>query len=280
MKSINWKYVLFVLIAFFCLYLSYRFYDQQFRLGNIHPRLDVESPTPISAENKQLLEKIFSKPFRYLDRGKQSYVFGDDEYVLKFFDTRCLISGPMPLVVPVSAKRCARKTKRLVNGYRVAQAYDSDNTGLVFVQLAPDPTYSLPVKVIDRFGFEHDINLAEVPFAVQLKAVPTRVVITELLNKGDVQGAVEKLRQIVEMYISEYKRGVIDLDHNVMYNTGFVHGRPIRIDVGRLKHEDSVKDPEVYNRDLQKVTVERVSEWLGRHFPQYRQQIIELDRSR
>jgi hypothetical protein len=273
----RWRSWLAAIAIVLGLFLSYRFYDQQFRLENIQANWKREYSTSISQQGKEKLSQIFSQPFHYLDRGKQSYVFvsSDKKHVLKFFDTRCMQSGPFPLVAPLSAKKCAMKTRRLVNGYVVAQEHDKDNTGLVFVQLTPDPTNSQKAVVIDRFGIQHDIDLGSVPFAIQLKATPTRQIITALLNKGDVEGAKERFRQIFEMYISEYKLGVVDLDHNVMYNTGFVDGRPIRIDVGRLKYSEDVKDPAVYKLDLEKVAVGRVGEWLGRHFPKYRKEITD-----
>lgn len=271
----NWKKILVTAALIFGLYVAYRFYDQQFRLENIKARWSVENAAPISAADKEKLQSIFSQPFDYLDRGKQSYVFvsHDDKYVVKFFDSRCQQSGAMPLIAPVSAKRCARKYRRLVKGYTVAETYDKDNTGLIYAQLAPDPSYSLKVDLNDRFGFKQQIDLAEVPFSLQLKAIPTRVVITQLLKTGDVAAAKERFGQIVDMYVAEYKRGVVDLDHNVMYNTGFVDGHPIRIDVGRLTYNENVQNPEFYKNDLEKVAVDRVTEWLGRHFPTYQQEI-------
>lgn len=272
----SWKSLLLTAFILLGLFLAYRFYDHQFRLKNIQLHEPAEKTPSISLKDEKKLKELFSKPFYYLDRGKQSYVFvsRDGDYVLKFFDARCLMSGAMPLIAPISEKQCERKVKRLVKGYKVAQTYDKDNTGLIYVQLVPDPSYFLNIVVFDRFGAKHVINIAEVPFAVQLKAIPTRELITGLLKKGDVQSAKEHLRKIVDMYVMEYQRGVIDLDHNLMYNTGFVEEQPIRIDVGRLKYDENVKNPEVYRLDLQKVVIGRVGEWLGRHFPKYQQEII------
>ena len=130
------------------------------------------------------------------------------------------------------------------------------------------------VNVTDRWGFHHAIDLSRVPFVIQQKATPTRQVITELLNNGQVELVKQHLRLIVDMYLDEYRRGIWDRDHNYMYNTGFVDGLPIRIDVGRLRYNENMKDPAYAARDLQKVAVQRTSEWLNRHFPQYREEIV------
>lgn len=273
-----------ILITLFGLLIAYRFYDQQFRLSNITPNWTdeqlayLESETAGWMQNKTHLKAIASMPFHYLDRGKQSYVFAsaDGKYVLKFFDTKCRKSGAMPLIYPIGEKSCARKVRRLIRGYLAAREYDADNTGLIYVQLIPDPTYSIPMTVTDRFGIRHEIDLSLVPFALQQKAVPTREVISKLLAKGDVKTAKELLRKIVAMYLAEYRQGIIDLDHNVMANTGFVEDKPIRLDVGRLKYDESVKNPAVYLEDLNKVTSGRVRVWLERHFPEYQNELAEF----
>lgn len=271
----HWKSILAAAAMAFGLFIAYRFSQQQFHLDNIQATWPAENIHPISIEDKQRLDLIFKQPFRYIDRGKQSYVFvsQDGQTILKFFDTRCTQSGSYPLINPLSLKKCTKKMQQLLNGYTVAENFDRENTGLIFVQLSPNPSYTMSISVTDRFGFKHNVEMSKVPFALQKRAIPTREAITGLLSKGDVEGAVKLLQKIIDMYIQEYQHGVIDGDHNLMYNTGIADGKPMRIDVGRLRYDEKVKDPAVYANDLHKVAVERVGEWLQRHFPQYRQAI-------
>ena len=69
------------------------------------------------------------------------------------------------------------------------------------------------------------------------------------------------------MYADEHSRGVYDGDHNLMHNTGFVDGVPIRIDAGRLTIDESMKDPARSQQEIDKLKKERVKGWLKRHFP-------------
>ncbi|MEI8366107.1 MAG: hypothetical protein WCF65_06785 [Parachlamydiaceae bacterium] len=255
-----------VLVCFFC----YRFFDQQFRLTNIETTWPDEGRI-LSAQEKMQLEPILSQTYDYLDRGKQSYVFSswDGKYVLKFFDTRCLHSGALPLLFPIDAKRCAKKLQDLVSGYRLAWNRDRLHTGVIYVQLSSNPLNPFKVAVYDRFGFKHEMDLAKVPFILQERAIPTRELITALLNKGDVVEARKRVQLLKEMYIEEYRLGIIDGDHNVMYNTGFVGDRPVRLDAGRLHYDEAIVNPTLYQQDLDKVFKGRVNEWLNRHFPQY-----------
>lgn len=226
----------------------------------------------------QLLELIFQNPLSYLDRGRQSYAFlsGDGKYVVKFFDTGCLRSDLLPHVWRTPRSVCTRKMSLLLSGYGLAYRLDRDHTGLIFLQLVPHPKLiGKVITVSDRFGLEHAIDLTNVPFVVQHKAIPTRVVITKLLDTGDVEGAKAHLKAIVDMYLDEYRRGLYDRDHNFMYNTGFIDDKPIRIDVGRLRANEKMKEPEFYMKDLA-IIRRRTDEWLGRHFPAYRSQITDF----
>lgn len=259
------------------LFFGYQFYDRQFKLGNITTDWPAKNNPELSHDLKTQLEQIFNQPFAYLDRGKQSYVFvsRDNDYVVKFFDTRCLRSGAFPLLASLDEEKCKKKLRRLVKGFKTALTYDKGHNGIVYAQLAPDPAFDLKASIIDRFGISHEIDLSKVPFVLQRKAVPLREVITGLLSRGNVKEAERRYRQVIDMYVDGYRRGIFDRDHNFMYNTGFLGDEPIRIDVGRLYHSEAVMETGVFMKDLEKVAIKRLGEWLHRHFPQYRDEIVK-----
>jgi hypothetical protein len=253
---------------------GHSFYDRQFHLENItfHGLSPLETPQIV--EQRAFLDKIIDQPFYYLDRGKQSFVFvsADDKYVLKFFDVKCSWSGGM--LSSLSSEDCQKKLLRLIHGYRIADAYDRDYGGVLFTQIVPNPSLQLNVIVTDRFGFKHTIDLSSVPFVVQKKAVPTRTVLTALLINHDVSAACHKLRQIIDMYVEEHRRGLWDSDHNFMYNTGFIDDQPVRIDLGRLSLDEEKQNPQIFAREIKKIAFDRLEDWLERHFPLYSTQIL------
>lgn len=271
------KKVGYVVLAGIALFFAYQFYDRQFKLGNIGANwTPVETPV-VSDREQSELQGIFGQPFAYLDRGKQSYVFvsRDGKYVIKFFDTRCLRSGGFPLLFPIDEEHCRKKLRKMVKGFQTAAAYDRGHNGIVYMQLAPNPAFHQKVDLTDRFGIAHTIDLASVPFVLQHKAIPLRELISTLLDKGEVGEANKRIGQIIEMYVDGYRRGVYDRDHNFMYNTGFIGEDPIRIDVGRLQYSEEIKEANVYMNDLRKLAVGRLGEWLQRHYPQYRDQMLD-----
>ena len=274
MSKIN-KSLLIICVSVSAIF-AYSFCDRQFKKSNIQEEWPLVEMASLTKDDQILLEKIVSQPFHYLDRGKQSFVFEsqDKKVVLKFFDKRCLNSGKFPFIFNIKKKRCAKKIEQLFEGYRVAQEYDAGNTGLLYLQLVPDSSYSVKVDLIDRFGIKHVIDLSEVPFVVQEKATPLRNLISKQLNKGNVEEAKKKLFRMVSLYIDEYRRGIMDLDHNFMYNTGFVGENPIRIDLGRLKLNEEIKNPQCYRQDLNKVFIQRLGKWLESHYPKYKDEIL------
>lgn len=272
---IKWLSLLIAVLALGL--VAYSFVDRQFKLSNIQGNWpNIENIQKFSKPHFSLQEAA-SQPYRYLDRGKQSFVFlsQDERYVLKFFDNRCLRSGKIPFLISISKKRCKKKLDRLFKGYYTASVLDPEHGGLLFMQLMPDASHQLPIKVTDRFGMKHEINLAEIPFVMQLKATPLRELISSLLDEGKVDEAKKRLHQIFKMYLKGYQKGMMDMDHNFMYNTGFVGDQPIRIDLGRLKESKAYKDPKVYSVDLEKIFIKRLGDWLERHFPKYHDEILQ-----
>ncbi len=276
MKFKSWKTLLLLCVLIGTSMAALGFFEAQFRLANIQVSGLAESEQALDQHQQQVLEGIIDQPFAYLDRGKQSFVFisQDRRYVLKFFDVHCLKGGLSSVFSPPVVKYCERRLDSLRNGYRLAFERDRAHTGLIFVQLLPNPKLSLKVDLIDRFGWRHTIDLGSVPFVIQQKAIPTRVMLTALLDKGEVAEAKRRLRQIIDLYIEEYHIGIYDRDHNFMYNTGFIDESPIRIDVGRLRADARIHEPTVFLQDLRKIALHRTGEWMQRHFPAYRDEIL------
>ena len=267
------KFFLFFKLGLFCGLLvlcgfGYTFYKRQFRLENIRLNHFEENTLLENLQNNNAIHEIIAQPFHYLDRGRQSFVFGsqDGRYVLKFLDTHLFNFKKTDLI--------EKKMTRLIEGYRLAYTFDREHTGLIFVQLAPTKLKHLPIALFDRFGFRHAIDLAHVPFIIQKKANPTRRVLSAYLRQGNVDAAKQHLRLIIDMYMDEYQKGLYDRDHNFMYNTGFIEGQPIRIDVGRLAADNAIKQPENFSKDLKKIAIDRTGGWMQRHFPVYREEIL------
>ena len=251
--------VCFLLVGVIGAYFFYGWADKQFRYENIalEEAFFPGSPEfPPSAEALALLHQ----PFSYLDSGKQSFAFVSDDghYVLKFFDRSRLRQWN-------DSARARARMAQAVQGYVTADHYDRDHVGLLYFHRIARNDALPTIQVKDRFGWTHQIDLNAVPFVLQKKATPTRLVIAAYLDRGEHEAAQRAFEALMAMYADEHARGVYDADRNLMHNTGFVGNLPIRIDAGRLTIDERLKDPAKSQEEIGLLQRKRIAPWLKRH---------------
>jgi len=241
---------------------------------------------PLSAEDQALLEPVLREPFHFIGKGAQMYAFEskDGKYVLKFFKFKHLRPSwwfnwvfPLPSLENFRLNSIARKRERLesvFNGYYTAYTLDKEETGLVYLHLDPSVPFPYTVQLVDKIGFEWEINLQNLSFVIQKKGKTLRHVIRDALDAGDIELAQKRLRQIIDLYNREYAKGIYDRDHGVMHNTGFVGDTPIHLDIGKLSKSELTHSAEFRKHDLNKV-LEKMRGWLKKHYPEQSQKIIE-----
>lgn len=288
MNKRRFLWVLLVGIALFGMIRLYYSVTDDFRIGNItyeiphHPEWEIQE---LGREERARLNTLLSQKFSYIGKGSQSYAFGseDGKYVIKFFKFKHLkpsiFSMLLPNIAPFSAfrnydlPRKQRKLNSVFTGYRLAFARHRDESGLLYIQLNPTHIYR-PITVIDKIGLERTIDLGSVVFIIQEKGETLRSILNQLLNKGDLISAKQKIHQIIDLYLSEYQKGIYDRDHGVMHNTGFVGNKPLHLDVGKLAAEPKMKNADVYRQDLALVTA-KIGSWLQETHPRYAEELIK-----
>ncbi len=289
MKTSNRKYLrlalwslsgCLVLFAFIRLYFNL---TDDFRIGNIsyempfHPEWEIP---PLSPQDQQRIEKILAQPFTYIGKGAQSYAFSsaDNQYVLKFFKFKHLtphwfveLFPPFPPFSTYREKQALRKNKKLYGvfeGYRLAYEVHQGPSGLIYIHLNKSQSLHKAVKVKDKLGLQREIELDSVAFLLQEKAKTTRLVIQEALDQDNLTLAKHRMRQIFDLYLAEYKKGIYDKDHGVMHNTGFVGEKPIHLDVGKMTRDNNLFKPTVWQRDMEHIAW-KFSWWIAEHYPSY-----------
>lgn len=270
--------LIFGLFGFTRLY--FRLTDD-FRLTNINYDMPFRQEWEVPKMNKDKenqFDTILNQKFYYVGKGAQSYAFqsADDKYILKFFKFKHLkpsifvdLIPPIGFLKDYKNKQIERKTRLLnsvFDGYRLAYDVHANETGLIYIHLNKSNHLHKVAKVIDKIGLEKTINLDEVPFILQEKVKTTRAVMTDLMNKNDIAGAEKKIKQIFDLYLLEYSKGIYDRDHGVMHNTGFIEDRPIHLDVGKLTKDDRMKDPANYKQDLLLI-VKKFNVWFKINYP-------------
>lgn len=226
------------------------------------------------------IQTILSQKYHYLGKGNQSYAFEseDSKYVLKFFKFGHL--KPFRLPIPFLKEYFATKTKsqekrflKVFDGYQIAYSEDPENSALLFIHLNQTNDLKKTVLVTDQLGIEHTIDLDKIVFVLQEKVIPTKQILTDLFEQKDIEGVKRRISQLFDLYLAQYKKGLYDRDHNLIYNTGFKDEKAIRLDVGKFRKEDSFKDIANYKKDLEKIAFERILKWVKTYYPSYENEI-------
>lgn len=234
---------------------------------------------PLSDSERTHVEQILSQPFHYLGKGCQSYVFlsEDGEYVIKFFKYQRFRTQPwlnaftfIPAVDRYVDRKLKKKKSKLdgvFESWKLAFEELQPTTGVLFVHLNKTHEWSKPLIAYDKMGFEHRLDLNQLEFLIQTKAMMLCKYIRELMAQGNVAEAKILMNRIIDLILFEYQHGYADNDHALMQNTGVQNGYPIHIDVGQFVKSEEVKKPEVYKQDLFSKTY-KFRKWLRKEYPE------------
>jgi hypothetical protein len=262
------------------------FLNDDLRSGNItshlSPRAEWAS-SPWDNEENVKLNKILSQPFIYLGEGGQAYVFAsaDQEFVLKLFKFKRFRPTIFVSMLPdffFHSYREAHKAKReqklvyAFNGHKIAFDEHRQESGLLYIQLNPSNKQQL-VSLSDKWGFDRIINLEKVSYVIQEKGELLSTVLTQALDRGDISTAQNRIRQLFDLYHSEYAKGIYDLDHGIMHNIGCLGDRVFHMDVGKMVRDERIKQPAFYREDLIRTAL-TVKSWIYKHYPQYENEMV------
>jgi hypothetical protein len=280
---------MFFISSFLILFGAARLYyylTDDFRLANITYDLPFEAPWEVpslNSEEYENLKNILSQKFSYIGKGAQCYAFisEDDQYILKFFKFKhlkpSLLVEYLPAFPPFKEykqKGIERKKRKLIsvfNGYDLAFRENRQTSELIYLHLLPTQFLNLTAIIKDKMGFERSIYLDDVVFLVQRKGETLRTRLRHLLDQERIQEAQQSMASIIDMYISEYAKGIYDHDHGVLHNTGFIGERPFHLDVGKLNQDMRMQQKDFYKKDLEHV-VWKMDVWIKANYPQYYQE--------
>jgi len=281
-------FLVLLLIVFVGAFKIYYEYKADFRLSNI--QYEETSFKPKVLENGNIanldqIKSILNQPFHFLGKGNQSYAFEstDSKYVLKFFKfghlKKSIVWNFLP-TLPFLTSYLNEKNKsqekrffKVFEGYKIAYMDDPENTAMIYIHLNKTDNLNQSVLLTDKFGLIHTIDLDSVVFVIQEKVNPTKDVLTDLLQKGDVNAAKLRIGELFSLYFSQYDKGIYDRDHNLIYNTGFKDHVAIRLDVGKLRKDSQVKSYEFQKHDIEKIAFKRIDRFIKLYHPTYRNEI-------
>lgn len=281
LKKIAW--ILCIALALFGAGRLYYYLTDDFHVGNIqHDFSNVPTkkiPT-LTQDEYEILYKVLDGKFYYLGKGAQCYAFQseDGKYVIKFFKFKHLrpriFIKFLPNVFPFKTfkeNHLARRKKRLINacdGYDLAFNESREETQLLYLHLAQTDFLKRHIKIIDKLGIMRSVNADDIIFLIQKKGITLEQRLRNLLDQDQIIETKQAIEMIIDMYVNKYKKGIIDHDHGVMLNTGFIETTPFYIDPCKFFKKENIKNPLIYTKDLELVT-NKIRQWIKVSYPTY-----------
>lgn len=274
MKNLICKRFFLFLLLFFGIERICHLATDGFALVNIY------SPKGDSSawKSNQPLPFSLDQPFYYLSSGSQSYVFisKDGKNILKFFKFQHMRIPPwieyIPLPSPFAKRRDAKRKKkrdilvRTMNSYQIAFEHLSEETGLLYIHLAPSSHLNQTITIYDKLGKRHLINLDKVEFVLQKKATLVYETIDKWMRNEQKAEAENGLHNLLQLALNRCKKGIFDKDPDFSTNFGFIDKTPIQIDVGRLSLDEKEKDPGIHCGELIRITRD-FQKWIEKNHP-------------
>jgi hypothetical protein len=284
LKNCGWLFLALLSILGFYYVLFLNNFDSHPITSELpyHPEWEISTPDSATLAK---INQILEQPFIYLDEGGQSYVFSstDQKYVLKLFKFKrfrpSFLIKILPPIFPFKSYReqhIAKREKKLMtafNGYKLAYDLHQHASGLIFIQLNPS-NQSKWIILVDKGGRQRKLNLAKVSYVLQERGEMLSTDLSRILQQGNLSIAKQRIDQVFDLYLSEYHKGIYDLDHGVMHNIGCIRNRLFHLDVGKLVADEKMKEPEFYQKDLIKIAA-KLQRWISWQYPQYAQELIK-----
>lgn len=222
--------------------------------------------------------EMIKQPFFYLGRGAQCYAFvsEDGNYVLKFYRhhrAQHPLAFMAPLLPANLKKRLQntitkRKNKRAKDfaSYMIANEQLPEKTGLIYLHLNPTNHLHRTIRIYDKIGVVHHIELDQFVFILQKRAYPIYQTIHTWIKTGEKQRAKEGIAQLIALLAYRAENGIYDKDPDLKTNFGFTSEGPIQFDIGRYKMDPSRSQKPTYKEDLIRIT-DKLCRWLEKKDP-------------
>ncbi len=204
---------------------------------------------------------ILAQPFRYLNKGAQSYVFAsqDGRYVLKIFrfDQRHLLRKKP------SKRPFEQKIVQFFQGCLLAGTAASEETGILYLHLNPRDEHLPILRAKGPLGQPLSLPLDQYRFALQKKAIPLDRGLFAAKREGRLS---ERIEEIVSLLETRIKKGIGNTDPSLWRNFGFLEDRAIEFDFGNYIARPDLSEPKKAKAELERYA-RHLRTWLEKNAP-------------
>ncbi|MBS0653262.1 MAG: hypothetical protein JSR39_07010 [Verrucomicrobia bacterium] len=218
-------------------------------LGQVPFQEKWEIEAPLSPE----VQEALSRPFHYLAKGHQSYVFEseDGKRVIKFYrfpsHMRVFPWLNHPLSYHFSHDRrkiMAYNQEKLdlsFNSYKIAFEELRNETGIEWAHLNLTPTEHSKVHLIDRTGNHYHVPLGQLSCVVQKRFTLIFDTLETMRANHDKKGIQAVVSSLLNCIADRCREGIVDNDPVLGKNYGWDGSRVVYIDIGRFVHANDSK---------------------------------------
>lgn len=242
----------------------------------VHQENTLTFPT---CEEEQAILPFLDKPFYFLGKGVQSYVFvsQDGSVVLKLFKhhhfwlpSKIIRSLILPTSLePLRSNILFEREKRVFSILRschIAYSRCKEETGVLYIHLQKTDHLKRSLTLVDNLGIAHHFDADLLEFAVQLKADLVYDHFHKLMQHNDIKGAHESIDSIIDLIVKRSQNGIVNSDALIRRNFGFIGNRAVEIDIGSYGLNPHLTKPYLTRRELFFETLE-LKDWLVEHYP-------------
>jgi hypothetical protein len=206
---------------------------------------------PLSQESLRIL----NQPFFFFGEGKQSKVYesADKRFVLKLFKKP-------------SKKKSASQLQDSIQGAALAQLVLPEETAIIGLSIKDQDIPMPTMTLLNQKGKVERVSLKDNPFMLQRKALPFKETLLTLIYERKTTQASSYLQSLFTLLDQCRKKGVVDRDGSLIRNgnVGFVDGRAILLDTGKLCRIQDAQRQTLHDRNRLKPLLS----WLEKSCPE------------
>lgn len=223
-------------------------------------------------------ERYLEQPFRYVEKGGQSYVFlsEDQQYILKVFrfskyTNVSILSRIFPLQYFKEKKqKLIKQLKTTLSSYAIAYSELPEETGILGVHLTGHHHLQTPLRIIDKLGIMHTLSSDNYAFVIQKKAIPVKEQVALFAKQGQRENIISCFSNLFSLLKMRMDKGIEDSDPNLAKNFGFYQEKAVQIDGGRFTKEKNPSLMRICNSQ------EDLQHWINANYPEYSKDFTEI----
>ncbi len=209
--------------------------------------------------------ELNTRRFYLIGKGAQFFAFEseDKNSVLKLFKAHHYlptISKRLHAFFSPSHQRRERWNNKFLETcacYELAFEKLKNETGLIALHFNKTEDQDLTVTLVDGIK-EFTVDLNELPFVLQKKAILLPDYLKQLSSKEEQIRAIEAIKQL---FAERTKKKITDARQSLRINYGFIDGKVVQIDPGKIYHDEQLDT----RAEMERLNA-RVDQWVKKHF--------------